>query len=63
MDKFFLEGIYASGKSAIETAKDLSIAYNTVSSAVNRFEKLEILYLVKKQERNKAYSYKNILIY
>ena len=105
--KFFLEGIYASGKSAIETAnelialrdknirklenenytkrtletmmkvfhyleahpiidigktaEDLSIAYNTVSSAVNRFEKLGILHLVKKQGRNKVYSYKEYI--
>ena len=105
--KFFLEGIYASGKSAIETAneliilrvknikrledenytkrtletmkklfhyleahpiieigktaEDLSLAYNTVSSAVNRFEKLGILHLVKKQERNKVYSYKEYI--
>ena len=105
--KFFLEGIYASGKSAIETAnelivlriknikrledenytkrtletmkklfhyleahpiieigktaEDLSLAYNTVSSAVNRFEKLGILHLVKKQERNKIYSYKEYI--
>ena len=105
--KFFLEGIYASGKSAIETAnelialrdknirklenenytkrtletmmkvfhylevhpiidigktaEDLSIAYNTVSSAVNRFEKLGILHLVKKQGRNKVYSYKDYI--
>lgn len=107
MDKFFLEGIYVSGESAIETAnelillrdknirklenenytkrtletmmkvfyyleahpiieigktaEDLSIAYNTVSSAVNRFEKLEILHLVKKQGRNKVYSYKEYI--
>ena len=105
--KFFLKGIYASGKSAIETAnelialrdknirklenenytkrtletmmkvfhyleahpiidigktaEDLSIAYNTVSSAVNRFEKLGILHLVKKQGRNKVYSYKEYI--
>lgn len=105
--KFFLEGIYDSGKSAIETAnelialrdknirklrnekytkrtletmmkvfhyleahpiidigktaEDLSIAYNTVSSAVNRFEKLGILHLVKKQGRNKVYSYKEYI--
>ena len=105
--KIFLEGIYASGKSAIETAnelialrdknirklenenytkrtletmmkvfhyleahpiidigktaEDLSIAYNTVSSAVNRFEKLGILHLVKKQGRNKVYSYKEYI--
>lgn len=105
--KFFLEGIYASGKSAIETANELivlrvknikrledenytkrtletmkklfhyleahpiieigktaeylSLAYNTVSSAVNRFEKLGILHLVKKQERNKIYSYKEYI--
>ena len=105
--KFFLEGIYASGKSAIETAnelialrdknirklenenytkrtletmmkvfhyleahpiidigktaEDLSIAYNTVSSTVNRFEKLGILHLVKKQGRNKVYSYKEYI--
>lgn len=105
--KFFLEGVYASGKSAIETAnelislmyrnirrledenytkrtletmmkvfhyleahpiieigktaKDLSIAYNTVSSAVSRFEKLGILQLVKKQERNRVYSYKEYI--
>ncbi len=105
--KFFLEGIYASGESAIETAnelislrdknirrledenytkrtletmmkvfhyleahpiieigktaEDLSIAYNTVSSAVDRFEKLGILHLVKKQGRNKVYSYKEYI--
>ena len=101
--KFFLKGIYVSGKSAIETAnelidlrnknlkkienenynkrthatmmnifhyleahpiidigktaKELSMAYNTVSSAVARFEKIEILHLVTKQERNKVYCY------
>lgn len=105
--KFFLEGIYVSGKSAIETAnelialrdknikrlkdenytkrtfdtmmkvfhylethpiieigktaKDLSISYNTVSLAVDRFGKLGILHLVKKQERNKVYSYKEYI--
>ena len=105
--KFFLEGIYASGESAIETAnelillrdknmkkiegekytkrtletmmkvfhyleahpiieigktaEDLSIAYNTVSSAVDRFGKLGILYLVKEQGRNKVYSYKEYI--
>lgn len=41
-----------------KTAEDLSIAYNTVSSAVDRFEKLGILEPVKKQGRNKVYSYK-----
>ena len=101
--KFFIEGIYVSGKSAIETtdelialrnsninklagakytkrthetmikvldyleahpiieigktAKDLSLSYNTVSSAVARFEVLGILNLVNKQDRNKVYSY------
>lgn len=105
--KFFLEGIHASGESAIETAnelialrnknikrledenytkrtletmikvfhyleahpiieigktaEDLSMAYNTVSSAVDRFEKLGILHLVKKQGRNKVYSYKEYI--
>ena len=105
--KFFLEGIYASGESAIETAnelillrdknmkkiegekytkrtletmmkvfhyleahpiieigktaEDLSIAYNTVSSAVDRFGKLGILHLVKEQGRNKVYSYKEYI--
>lgn len=105
--KFFLEGIYVSGKSAIETAnelivlrvknikrieaenytkrtletmkklfhyleshpiieigktaEELSIVYNTVSSAVNRFEKMGILHLVKKQGRNKVYNYKEYL--
>lgn len=105
--KFFLEGIHASGESAIETAnelialrdknikrledenytkrtletmikvfhyleahpiieigktaEDLSIAYNTVSSAVSRFGKLGILDLVKKQGRNKVYSYKEYI--
>ncbi len=44
-----------------KTAEDLSIAYNTVSSAVNRFEKLGILHLVKKQGRNKVYSYKEYI--
>lgn len=105
--KFFLEGIYVSGESAIETAnelillrnkyirrlesenytkrtfetmmkvfhylenhpiieigktaEDLSISYNTVSAAVDRFEKLGILHLVKKQGRNKVYSYKEYI--
>ena len=105
--KFFLEGIYVSGKSAIETAnelialreknikklnsenytkrtfetmmkifhyleahpiieirktsKDLSMAYNTVSLAIDRFEKLGILHLVKKQGRKKVYSYKEYI--
>lgn len=105
--KFFLEGIYVSGKSAIETAnelivlreknikklnsenytkrtfetmmkifhylethpiieirktsKDLSMAYNTVSLAIDRFEKLGILHLVKKQGRNKVYCYKEYI--
>ena len=105
--KFFLEGIYVSGKSAIKTAnelivlreknikklnsenytkrtfetmmkifhyleahpiieirktsKDLSMAYNTVSLAIDRFEKLGILHLVKKQGRNKVYSYKEYI--
>lgn len=101
--KFFIEGIYVSGQSAIETAdelialrnsninklagakytkrthetmikvldyleahpiieigktaKDLSFSYNTVSSAIARFEELGILSLVNKQDRNKVYSY------
>ena len=101
--KFFLKGIYVSGKSAIETANkliflrnknlkkienqnynkrthatmlkifryleahpiidigktaiELCMAYNTVSSAVSRFEKIGILHLVNKQERNKVYRY------
>lgn len=105
--KFFLEGIYVSAKSAIETAneliglreknrekivsehftkrtsqtvmklfqyleshpiieigntaKDLSMAYNTVSSAIDKLEVLGILSLVKKQGRNKVYSYKEYL--
>ncbi len=105
--KFFLEGIYVSGKSAIETANELIIlrdknlrriekenytkrtfetiikvfhyleahpiidigktaenlamAYNTVSSAVGRLEKIGILQLMNKQERNKVYSYKEYL--
>ena len=105
--KFFLEGIYVSGKSAIDTAdklillrnenlkilerenytkrtfetmirvfyylethpiidigktaKDLSMAYNTVSLAIDRFEALGVLNLVKKQERNKIYSYKRYI--
>ena len=105
--KFFLEGIYISGKSAIEaadklillrkknlrmleeenyskrtfatmekvfnyleehpiieigkTAEDLSMAYNTVATAVRRFETLEILKLVKNQGRNKVYSYKEYI--
>ncbi len=105
--KFFLEGIYVSGESAIvtanklillrdknikrledekytkrtldtmmkvfhyleahpiidigKTAEDLSIAYNTASSAVDKFEKLGILYLVKKKGRNKVYSYKEYI--
>lgn len=105
--KFFLEGIYVSGKSAIDTAdklillrnenlkilerenytkrtfetmirvfrylethpiidigktaKDLSMAYNTVSLAIDRFETLGILNLVTKQERNKIYSYKKYI--
>lgn len=105
--KFFLEGIYVSGKSAIDTAdklillrnenlkilerenytkrtfetmirvfyylethpiidigktaKDLSMAYNTVSLAIDRFETLGVLNLIKKQERNKIYSYKKYI--
>lgn len=101
--KFFIEGIYMSGQSAIETAdeliairnsnlkrleaenytkrthetmikifgyleahpiieigktaKDLSLSYNTVASAVSRFEALGILSLVNNQDRNKVYSY------
>lgn len=105
--RFFIEGIYMSGKSAIETADelialrkknldlierekytkrtletmlklfhyleahpiieigktafDLSMAYNTISSGVERFEKLGILSLVKEQGRNRIYSYKEYL--
>lgn len=105
--KFFLEGIYISGESAIKTANELivlrdknikrlrdenytkrtfdtmmkvfhyleahpiieigktaetlSVAYNTVSSAVDRFGKLGILHLVKKQDRNRVYSYKEYI--
>lgn len=40
---------------------NLSIAYNTVSSAVGRFEILGILSLVKKQGRNKVYSYEEYI--
>ena len=44
-----------------EAAENLSIAYNTVSSAIGKFEILEILSLVKKQ--TKCIVIKNILIY
>lgn len=44
-----------------EAAENLSIAYNTVSSAVGRFEILGILSLVKKQGRNKVYSYEEYI--
>ena len=40
-----------------KTAKDLSLSYNTVASAVSRFEALGILSLVNNQDRNKVYSY------
>ena len=105
--KFFIEGIYVSGQSAIETAdeliairnsnlerleaekytkrthetmikvfgyleahpiieigktaKDLSLSYNTVASAVSRFEALGILSLVNNQDRNKVYSYNDYI--
>lgn len=105
--KFFIEGIYVSGQSAIETAdeliairnsnlerleaekytkrthetmikvfgyleahpiieigktaKDLSLSYNTVASAVSRFEALGILRLVNNQDRNKVYSYNDYI--
>ena len=41
--------------------EDLSLAYNTVSPAVNRFEKLGILHLVKKKKMNKIFSYKEYI--
>lgn len=44
-----------------EAAENLSIAYNPVSSAVGRFEILGILSLVKKQGRNKVYSYEEYI--
>ena len=44
-----------------EAAENLSIAYNTVSSAIGKFEILEILSLVKKQGRNKVYSYEEYI--
>ena len=44
-----------------KTAEDLSMAYNTVATAVRRFETLEILKLVKNQGRNKVYSYKEYI--
>lgn len=105
--KFFLDGIYTSGKSAIDTAdqlislretnigkiegedytqrtmatmkklfnyleahpiieigktaEDLLVAYNTVASAVHKFEQLGILNLVHERNRNKIYSYKQYI--
>lgn len=44
-----------------KTAIDLSMAYNTVASAVHRFEELRILTLVHEQKRNKIYSYKQYI--
>ena len=44
-----------------EASENLSIAYNIVSSAVGRFEILGMLSLVKKQGRNKVYSYKEYI--
>ena len=44
-----------------EAAENLYIAYNNVSSVVGRFEILGILSLVKKQGRNKVYSYKEYI--
>ena len=101
--KFFLNGIYVSGISAVETAdklislrntnlnklnsqgytqrtmdtmrtlfsylekhpiieigktaEDLSMAYNTVATAVLKFEALGIISLVRNQSRNKTYKY------
>lgn len=105
--RFFLEGIYVSAKSAVETAdrfillrnrnrerlaeekyssriletmtkllqyleshpmieigktaRDLSLAYNTVASSVQRFEQIGILQPIKKQGRNRIYAYQDYL--
>ena len=105
--KFFLEGVYLSGKSAIETAdkliclrkdnlekiksenytkrttdtmlkvfhyieshpiidigktaEDLSMAYNSIATCIDKLEHLGILCAVKEQSRNKTYSYKRYL--
>lgn len=105
--KFFLEGVYLSGKSAIETAdkliglrkdnlekiksenytkrttdtilkvfyyieshpiidigktaEDLSMAYNSIATCVDKLEHLGILCAVKEQSRNKIYSYKEYI--
>ncbi|QGZ97447.1 Fic family protein [Mycoplasma sp. NEAQ87857] len=40
-----------------KTAADLSITYNTASSAINKLKDLAIIKLNKNQERNKVYSY------
>lgn len=55
---------YLQGHPIIEigkTAKDLELSYNTVSTAVGRFEKLGILRLATNQERNRVYEYSEYL--
>lgn len=44
-----------------QTAKDLDLAYNTVASAVQRLENLDLLFLEKEQGRNRLYVYKDYL--
>lgn len=105
--KFFLEGIYISGKLAIEaadelialrcksleriekekytkrtldtmlkllyyleahpiieigkTANDLGLSYNTVSSAINKLEQIQIVSMTSKKGRNRVYVYTEYL--
>ena len=55
---------YAEGQPMLtigQTAKDLDLAYNTVASAVQRLENLDLLFLEKEQGRNRLYVYKDYL--
>lgn len=44
-----------------KTAQKLNLAYNTIFSVVKKLEDLKILKLLKKQDRNKVYIYKEYL--
>ena len=44
-----------------KTAEDLSMAYNSIATCVDKLEHLGILCAVKEQSRNKTYSYKQYL--
>ena len=45
----------------VKTAEELSMAYNSIATCINKLERLGILSVAKKQARNKIYSYKEYI--